>query len=38
MDASTELKLFVPKPQKEDPEALVPVPQPKRQRTKAPAP
>ena len=38
LDASTELKLFVPKPQKEDPEALVPVPQPKRQRTKAPAP
>ena len=41
LDASTELKLFVPKPEKEEPEALVPVgaaPQPKRQRVKAPAP
>ena len=34
----TELKLFVPKSQKEEPEALVLVPQPKRQRTKGPAP
>eukprot|EP00435_Cladocopium_sp_Y103_P006913 s3514_g2.t1 len=33
LDPSTELKLFVPKAQKEEPEALVPVgPQPKRQR------
>ena len=36
LDASTELKLYVPKPEKEEPEALVPVPQPKRQRTKGP--